>query len=154
MEPVPVTGRLTLRRFTPDDVDGLLALDGDPAVMRYLDSRIKSRAEIETEVLPRVLDYYVRYRGALRRGHPRRRGVHRMVRDAAGHSLRRVDRALGRRAGARPRRFAGLPAAARDTPAPCTSPSTSRSRATSTATSSTGCAAPTGGRARGAGGAL
>lgn len=57
-----MTERLVLRRFTPDDVDGLLALDGDSAVMRYIDSRIKSRAEIETEVLPRILGAYRRWR--------------------------------------------------------------------------------------------
>jgi RimJ/RimL family protein N-acetyltransferase len=62
MEPVLVTERLVLRRFTPDDVDAVLALDGDPAVMRFIDSRIKSRAEIETEVLPRFLAAYQRYR--------------------------------------------------------------------------------------------
>lgn len=61
MERVLLTARLRLRRFTPDDVDGLLALDGDPAVMRFIDSRIKSRAEIEAEVLPRFLAYYTRY---------------------------------------------------------------------------------------------
>jgi RimJ/RimL family protein N-acetyltransferase len=52
VEPVLVTERLTLRRFTPADVDGLLALDGDPAVMRYIGPRTKSRAQIEAEVLP------------------------------------------------------------------------------------------------------
>ena len=57
-----MTERLVLRRFTAADVDGLLALDGDPAVMRFLDSQIKSRAEIEAEVLPRFLGYYQRYR--------------------------------------------------------------------------------------------
>src|SRR5580693_9789294 len=62
VEPVLVTERLVLRRFTAADVDGLLALDGDPAVMRYIDRRIKSRAEIETEVLPRFLAAYERYR--------------------------------------------------------------------------------------------
>jgi RimJ/RimL family protein N-acetyltransferase len=62
MEPVLVTERLVLRRFTPDDVDALLALDGDPAVMRYIDSRTKSRDEIETGVLPRFLAAYRRYR--------------------------------------------------------------------------------------------
>jgi RimJ/RimL family protein N-acetyltransferase len=60
--PVLVTERLVLRRFTAADVDGLLALDGDPAVMRFLDSHIKWRAEIEAEVLPRFLGYYQRYR--------------------------------------------------------------------------------------------
>jgi RimJ/RimL family protein N-acetyltransferase len=62
VEPVLMTERLVLRQFTAADVDGLLALDGDPAVMRFLDSQIKSRAEIEAEVLPRFLGYYQRYR--------------------------------------------------------------------------------------------
>jgi RimJ/RimL family protein N-acetyltransferase len=58
-----VTGRLVLRRFTRDDVGGLLALDGDPAVMRFLDSRLKARADIEAEVLPRLLSYHQRHPG-------------------------------------------------------------------------------------------
>jgi hypothetical protein len=62
MEPVLVTERLLLRRFTRDDVDGLWALDGDPAVMRYIDPRVKSRVQIEAEVLPRILAGYARYR--------------------------------------------------------------------------------------------
>jgi len=56
-----VTERLALRRFTPDDVDRLLALDGDPAVMRFIDRRIKTRAQIEAEVLPRFLGFYERH---------------------------------------------------------------------------------------------
>jgi RimJ/RimL family protein N-acetyltransferase len=55
MEPVLVTARLVLRPFTPADVDGLLALDGDPEVMRFLDRHIKTRAEIEADVLPLLL---------------------------------------------------------------------------------------------------
>ncbi|MGH3407495.1 MAG: GNAT family N-acetyltransferase [Streptosporangiaceae bacterium] len=55
MEPVLVTARLVLRPFTPADVDGLLALDGDPELMRFLDSHVKTRAEIETDVLPLLL---------------------------------------------------------------------------------------------------
>ena len=47
------TERLVLRRFTEDDVDELVALDGDPEVMRYVTGgRPTSREEIETEVLP------------------------------------------------------------------------------------------------------
>ena len=30
------TGRLTLRQFTPDDIENLVELDGDPEVMRYI----------------------------------------------------------------------------------------------------------------------
>jgi RimJ/RimL family protein N-acetyltransferase len=63
VEPVLVTERLVLRRFTAADVDGLLELDGDPAVMRFLNTKTRSRAEIEAEVLPRFLDYYARYPG-------------------------------------------------------------------------------------------
>ena len=55
MEPVLVTARLVLRPLTPADVDGLLALDGDPEVMRFLDRHIKTRAEIEADVLPLLL---------------------------------------------------------------------------------------------------
>jgi RimJ/RimL family protein N-acetyltransferase len=60
VEPVLVTERLVLRQFTAADVDCLLELDGDPAVMRFI-STTKLRAEIEAEVLPRILDYYARY---------------------------------------------------------------------------------------------
>jgi RimJ/RimL family protein N-acetyltransferase len=62
VEPVLVTDRLVLRQFTADDVDGLLTLDGDPDVMRFLDSKIKSRAEIESKVLNGFLRDYTRYR--------------------------------------------------------------------------------------------
>ncbi len=62
MEPVLLTSRLALRRFTAADGGHLLELDGDPAVMRYLEPRTRSRAEVENEVLPRLLAYYVRYR--------------------------------------------------------------------------------------------
>ena len=57
-----VTERLVLRQFTAADVDGLLELDGDPAVMRFISRKTRSRAEIEAEVLPRLLGYYARYR--------------------------------------------------------------------------------------------
>jgi RimJ/RimL family protein N-acetyltransferase len=62
VEPVLVTERLVLRRVTAADVDNLLALDGDPEVMRYLEPRTRSRAEIEAEVVPFFLDLYARYR--------------------------------------------------------------------------------------------
>ena len=58
------TERLVLRRFTADDVDDLVALDSDPAVMRYINGgRPTSRDEIESEVLPAFLAYYERYAG-------------------------------------------------------------------------------------------
>ena len=62
MVAVLVTERLVLRQFTAADAGALLTLDGDPRVMRFIDRRIKSRAEIETEVLPRFLAYYAAYR--------------------------------------------------------------------------------------------
>jgi len=62
VEPVLVTERLVLRQFTAADVDGLLDLDGDPAVMRFISRTTRSRAEIEAEVLPRFLACYARYR--------------------------------------------------------------------------------------------
>ena len=56
------TERLVLRRFTENDVDGLVELDGDPEVMRYVTGgRLTPREEIETEVLPAFLGYYDRY---------------------------------------------------------------------------------------------
>jgi hypothetical protein len=62
VEPVLVTERLALRWFTAADASGLLALDGDPAVMRFLDCATRTLAEIEAEGLPRFLGYYQRYR--------------------------------------------------------------------------------------------
>ncbi|HEY7429576.1 MAG TPA: GNAT family N-acetyltransferase [Streptosporangiaceae bacterium] len=53
-----VTERLALRRFTPGDAANLLALDSDPAVMRFLDRRTTSLSQVEAEVLPRFLDFH------------------------------------------------------------------------------------------------
>ena len=58
------TERLVLRRFTGDDVDALVELDSDPAVMRFITGgRPTTRDEIEHEVLPAFLAYYERYPG-------------------------------------------------------------------------------------------
>lgn len=58
------TQRLSLRQFTAADVDHLVALDGDPEVMRFLTGgRPTPRHRIKTEVLPRFLDYYRRHEG-------------------------------------------------------------------------------------------
>src|SRR5215217_3537623 len=55
------TERLVLRRFTRADVDNLVALDSDPAVMRYISGGIATpREEIEDDVLPAFLAYYER----------------------------------------------------------------------------------------------
>ena len=55
------TERLTLRRFTPDDLDDLVALDSDPAVMRYINGgRPTPRDEMRDDYLPWWLAYYDR----------------------------------------------------------------------------------------------
>jgi RimJ/RimL family protein N-acetyltransferase len=56
------TERLILRRFTESDVDNLVALDGDPAVMRYLtNGEPTPREVVENEILPGILHNYARY---------------------------------------------------------------------------------------------
>jgi RimJ/RimL family protein N-acetyltransferase len=58
------TERLVLRRFSEDDVDNLVELDSDPDVMRFINGgRPTPRQEIESDVLPRFLDYYGRFVG-------------------------------------------------------------------------------------------
>ncbi|MEO6086553.1 MAG: GNAT family N-acetyltransferase [Umezawaea sp.] len=58
------TDRLVLRRFTESDVDNLVALDGDPEVMRYLTGGVPTpREQVELEDLPRILGYYERLGG-------------------------------------------------------------------------------------------
>lgn len=52
------TDRLLLRPFTTDDVDHLVALDSDPAVMRFINGgRTTPREEVVERVLPRFLWY-------------------------------------------------------------------------------------------------
>src|SRR5687767_9351165 len=55
------TERLMLRRFTEDDVDNLVDLDSDPAVV--WDGRSTPREEVERDHIPAYLDYYQRYEG-------------------------------------------------------------------------------------------
>jgi RimJ/RimL family protein N-acetyltransferase len=58
------TERLVLRRFTPADVDLLVALDADPEVMRFLTGGAPTpRAVIERDILPHWLSYYERSAG-------------------------------------------------------------------------------------------
>lgn len=58
------TERLILRRFTEADVDNLVELDSDPAVMRFINGgRPTRRDEIENDILPRFLQYYERFAG-------------------------------------------------------------------------------------------
>ncbi|WP_326797924.1 GNAT family N-acetyltransferase [Streptomyces sp. NBC_01808] len=53
------TERLVLRPFAAADVDLLVALDGDPAVMRFINGgRPTSREAVEARVLPRLLRDY------------------------------------------------------------------------------------------------
>jgi RimJ/RimL family protein N-acetyltransferase len=53
------TDRLILRRFTEDDVDNLVDLDGDPDVMHFLNGGRPTPPEvIQNETLPRFLAYY------------------------------------------------------------------------------------------------
>jgi len=55
------TPRLILRRFTPDDLDHLVALDADPEVMRYVNGgRPTPREEMRDDYLPWWLAYYER----------------------------------------------------------------------------------------------
>ena len=58
------TERLQLRQFTGDDVENLVELDSDPAVMKFINGgRPTPREEIENEYLPAFLGYYERYAG-------------------------------------------------------------------------------------------
>nr|WP_238351352.1 GNAT family N-acetyltransferase [Kribbella shirazensis] len=47
-----------MRRFTGGDVELLVALDSDPEVMRFLTGQATPREEIESVVLPGILEVY------------------------------------------------------------------------------------------------
>lgn len=58
------TDRLILRKFTMADVDNLVELDSDPDVMFHITGGLRtSREEIETDYLPRYIDYYRKHPG-------------------------------------------------------------------------------------------
>lgn len=58
------TERLVLRRLTEADLDNLVELDSDPAVMRFLSGgKPTPRDAIERVFLPAFLSYYERYDG-------------------------------------------------------------------------------------------
>jgi RimJ/RimL family protein N-acetyltransferase len=58
------TERLVLRRFVQADADNLFDLNGDPAVMRFINGgRPTPREVIEGEVLPRILRTSVQFPG-------------------------------------------------------------------------------------------
>jgi RimJ/RimL family protein N-acetyltransferase len=59
---LPTTDRLTLRRFTPQDLDLLHELYSDPEVMRYVGG-VKTREQTESGLKTRVLEYYERFPG-------------------------------------------------------------------------------------------
>lgn len=59
-EHVLTTDRMILRRFTMDDVDLLLDLDADPDVMRYLSRNSPTREDVETVILPSIIEQYRR----------------------------------------------------------------------------------------------
>lgn len=56
-----LTERLTLREFTPDDVDALVELDSDPLVVHHITGgRTTPRTEVVDDILPAFLRYYER----------------------------------------------------------------------------------------------
>jgi len=56
VQPFLVTERLMLRTFTAGDLDAVIALDGDPEVMRYLgDGRSAAPDLVERETLPALM---------------------------------------------------------------------------------------------------
>ncbi|HEX5500594.1 MAG TPA: GNAT family N-acetyltransferase [Thermomicrobiales bacterium] len=58
------TERMWLREFTADDLDLLVELDSDPAVMRFITGgRATPRDEIRDDILPAWLGYYERFAG-------------------------------------------------------------------------------------------
>jgi RimJ/RimL family protein N-acetyltransferase len=57
------TERLTLSRFTDQDVELLVGLDSDPEVMRFLTGEPTPRAEVENVVLPDILKVYAEHPG-------------------------------------------------------------------------------------------
>jgi RimJ/RimL family protein N-acetyltransferase len=58
------TNRLVLRRFTQDDVDNIVRLNGDPEVMRYLTGgRPTPREVVRDQIIPGWLTYYEQYEG-------------------------------------------------------------------------------------------
>jgi RimJ/RimL family protein N-acetyltransferase len=53
------TARLLLRQFTPSDLDELVELDADPAVMRFINGgRPTPLEELRDDILPSWLGYY------------------------------------------------------------------------------------------------
>lgn len=57
-----VSERLSLRRFTWDDLDLLVSLNADPVVMEHLGG-VKDRTAVETLMRGRILEYYDQHPG-------------------------------------------------------------------------------------------
>ena len=95
------TERLALRRFTPADLDWLLALYGDPEVMQYLGGA-KDRAHVESLLENRILRYYDEHPGlgvwmTLERATKTPLGLH-VLNHVQGETLIQVGFILAKRA--------------------------------------------------------
>jgi RimJ/RimL family protein N-acetyltransferase len=88
------TDRLVLRRFTPDDLELVVELDGDPEVKRYIDGGAPVDRQELTETLRWWLGYYDRGQryGFLGGDREVVRPVHRLVPPTPGRG-RRTPRA-------------------------------------------------------------
>lgn len=63
MEPeLPTTARLTLRRFTEDDLDRLDAMYSDPEITRYVGG-LKTREQTQEMLRTRFIEYYAQNPG-------------------------------------------------------------------------------------------
>jgi RimJ/RimL family protein N-acetyltransferase len=81
------TPRLVLRRFTRADAGVLAGLVGDPRVMRFITDAAPSAADVETQILPAILDEY-----ALGAGLGRLAGIHQATGEFVGqYSLRQAN---------------------------------------------------------------
>ncbi|CAN5229926.1 GNAT family N-acetyltransferase [soil metagenome] len=56
------TERLILRRFTLEDTEAMIVLNGDPRVMRYLGTPVTPE-RMREEIMPRLLGEYDRFEG-------------------------------------------------------------------------------------------
>jgi len=93
------TGRLALRRFTPDDLDWLAGLYGDPEVTRHLGG-VKSRGQTQDFLGARILNYYDEHPGlgiwmTVDRGTGNPVGFH-LLNHIRGESIIQVGYALAR----------------------------------------------------------
>jgi RimJ/RimL family protein N-acetyltransferase len=95
------TARLGLRRFTPEDLDFLAGLYGDPDVTRYLGGT-RDRANTASLLRTRILDYYEEHPGlgiwlTVDRASRARLGFH-LLNHIQGESIIQVGYVLARTA--------------------------------------------------------